>query len=113
MSQGGLSEPLLLLALFTKSSPSPIKVMGGVVVGGRPCDFSVSPWSKSSFFSFFGGLLFDFGACWDQDLDQGLTIASNLELLASGRNWAFFLGHPVLSISLTSFDQVLFDNKIF
>ena len=24
--------------------------------------------------SFFGGLLFDLGACWDKDLDQGLTI---------------------------------------
>ena len=28
------------------------------------------------FFSFFGGLLFDLGAYWDQDLDQGLTISS-------------------------------------
>ena len=25
------------------------------------------------FFSFFGGLLFNLGAYWDQDLDQGLT----------------------------------------
>ena len=25
-------------------------------------------------FSFFWGLLFNLGACWDQDLDQGLTI---------------------------------------
>ena len=50
--------------------------VGGV--GGGPCDFSVSPRSKSFFFSFFGGLLFDLGACWDKgldsDLDQGLTI---------------------------------------
>ena len=27
-----------------------------------------------SFFSFLGGLLFDLGAFWDSDLDQGLTI---------------------------------------
>ena len=43
--------------------------------GGGPCDFSVSPRSKS--FLFGGGLLFDLGACWDKgldsDLDQGLT----------------------------------------
>ena len=37
-------------------------------------DFSVSPRSKSFFLSFFDGLLFDLGACWDKDLDQGLTI---------------------------------------
>ena len=42
---------------------------------GGPCDYCVSPRSKSLFFSFFGGLLFDLGACWDQDLDQGLTTA--------------------------------------
>ena len=46
--------------------------------GGGPCDFSVSPWSKSFFFPFLGGLLFNLGACWDRgpdlDLDQGLTI---------------------------------------
>ena len=29
------------------------------------------------FFFFFGGLLFDLGACWDQDLDQGLTITDH------------------------------------
>ena len=32
MSQGGHSEPLLLLALFYQSTPSCLKVMGGVVV---------------------------------------------------------------------------------
>ena len=56
MSQGGHSEPLLLLALFYQSTPSCLKVMGGV---GGPCDFSVSP-------SPFG---LDFGT-----LDLGLTI---------------------------------------
>ena len=34
MSQGGHSEPLLLLALFYQSTPSCLKVMGGVVGGG-------------------------------------------------------------------------------
>ena len=50
------------------------------MVGG-PCDFRVSPRSKSFFFSFLGGLLFDLGASWDKgldsDLDQGLTIHFN------------------------------------
>ena len=32
MSQGGHSEPLLLLTLFYQSTPSCLKVMGGVVV---------------------------------------------------------------------------------
>ena len=43
-----------------------------------PCDFSVSPRSKSFFFLFLQ-LLFDLGACWDQDLDQGLTIVRDKE----------------------------------
>ena len=34
-------------------------------------------------FSFFGGLLFDLGACWDKgldlDLDQGLTIYAKIK----------------------------------
>ena len=77
MSQGGHSGPLLLLALFYQSTPSCLKVMGGGGGGvggvGGPCDFSVSPWSKSFFFP-----LFNLGAYWDRgpdlDLDQGLTI---------------------------------------
>ena len=40
-SQGGHSEPLLLLALFYRSTPSCLKNMGWW--GGCPCDFSVSP----------------------------------------------------------------------
>ena len=36
----------------------------------------VSAQGPNPFFSFFGGLLFDLGAYWDQDLDQGLTIIS-------------------------------------
>ena len=46
MSQGGHSEPLLLLALFYQSTPSCLKVIGGVGgwVGGvgGPWDFIVT-----------------------------------------------------------------------
>ena len=66
MSQGGHSEPLLLLALFYQSTPSCLKVRGGVGwVGwvGGPWDFSVSP---SPFGLDFGTL--DFGTS-----DLGLT----------------------------------------
>ena len=43
MSQGGHSEPLLLLSLFYQSTPSCLKVMGGVGwVGGGPWDYCVS-----------------------------------------------------------------------
>ena len=61
MSQGGHFEPLLLLGLFYQSTPSCLKVMGGVG-GGGPCDFCVSP---SPFGLDFG----DFGTS-----DSGLTI---------------------------------------
>ena len=66
MSQGGHSEPLLLLALFYQSTPSCLKVMGwgGGGGGGGPCDYCVSP---SPFDLDFGTL--DFGT-----LDSGLTI---------------------------------------
>ena len=44
MSQGGYSEPLLLLALFYQRTPLCLKVMGVWWGGvGGPCDFSVSP----------------------------------------------------------------------
>ena len=44
MSQGGHSEQLSFSALFYQSTPSYLKVMGGVGGGGGgPCDFSVSP----------------------------------------------------------------------
>ena len=36
------------------------------------CDFSVSPWSKSFFFSFLGGLLFDLGQGLGLGLGPGL-----------------------------------------
>ena len=62
MSQGGHSEPLLLLALFYQSTPYCLKVIGWWGGGGGgPCDFSVSP-------SPFG---LDFGTS-----DSGLTIKS-------------------------------------
>ena len=57
MSQGGHSEPLLLLALFYQSTPSWLKVMGWG--GGGPCDFGVSP---SPLGLDFGTL--DFGIGW-------------------------------------------------
>ena len=62
MSQGGHSEPLLLLAVFYQSTPSCLKVRGGG--GGGPCDYCVSP---SPFDLDFGTL--DFGTS-----DLGLTI---------------------------------------
>ena len=56
MSQGVHSEPLLLLALFYQSTPSCLKVLGGVGGGGGPWDFIVIP---SPFGLDFGTL--DFG----------------------------------------------------
>ena len=45
----------------------------------------VSALGPNPSFSFFGGLLFNFGACWDRgldlDLDQGLTIMLSIILL--------------------------------
>ena len=67
VSQEGHSEQLSFFALFSWSTPSCLKVRGGVGgVGGvgGPCDFSVSP---SPFGLDFGTL--DFGTS-----DLGLTI---------------------------------------
>ena len=50
MSQGGHSEPLLPLAFFYQSTPSFLKVMGGV--GGGPCDYCVSPVQRIGFLGF-------------------------------------------------------------
>ena len=90
MGKGDHFETLLLLALFYQSTPSCLKVMGGVCAGnhvqaamwcgGGPCDFSVTPWSISFFFLFLVVLLL--GVCWDRGLDsdfyQGLTIFRNM-----------------------------------
>ena len=61
----GSSKTLLLLALFYQSTSSCLKVRVGV------------GWVHILLFSFFGGLLFNLGVCWDRDLnlDQGLSIA--------------------------------------
>ena len=48
--------------------------VGWVGWGGWPIQLSCQPKVQILLFSFFGGLLFDSGACWDKDLDQGLTI---------------------------------------
>ena len=73
VSKGGDSEQLLFFALFYQSTPSCLKVMGGVVGwdggGGGPCDFSVSP---SPFGLDFGTL--DFGTS-----DLGLTIQPKIK----------------------------------
>ena len=73
MSQGGHSEPLLLLELFYQSAPSCLKVRGGW--GGGPCDFSVSP---SPFGLDFGTL--DFGTS-----DLGLTIKAGYYVIPGVR----------------------------
>ena len=52
MSQGGHSEPLLLLALFYQSTPSCLKVRGGWGGGGGPCDYCVSPVQRIGFLVF-------------------------------------------------------------
>ena len=76
VSQGGHSEQLFFFALFYQSTPSCLKVRGGVVVVAHV--ILVSAQGPNPSFSFFGGLLFDLGACLDKgldlDLDQGLTI---------------------------------------
>ena len=70
MSQGGHSEQLLFFALFYQSTPSCLKV-GGWRGGGGPCDFSVSPWSKSFLFPFWGTFI-QLGVLLGQGLGLGL-----------------------------------------
>ena len=45
------------------------------------------------FISFFGGLLFNLGVCWDRglDLDQGLTIIQALHLTNDNDAFSFEL----------------------
>ena len=74
MSQEGHSEQLLFFALFYQSTPSCLKVVGGV---GGPCDYCVSPSPKNWVFRFFRlGLTLEsgFGACWDRGLGLGLGL---------------------------------------
>ena len=70
MSQGGHSEQLSFFALYYQSTPSCLKVVGGWVAH---VIIESAQGPNPSFFLFIR-LLFDLGACWDQDLDQGLTI---------------------------------------
>ncbi len=74
MSQGGHSEQVLLLALFYQSTPSCLKVGGGVVGGGGgPCDYCVSPVQRIVFLGFL-----DFVRIWGPvgtgDWGLGLTL---------------------------------------
>ena len=75
-SQGGHSEQLSFSALFYQSTPSCLKVLGGMVgwVGG-PCDYCVRP---SPFGLHFGTL--DLGL---RTSDLGLTIGKCLLCLCS------------------------------
>ena len=54
MSQGGHSEQFSFSALFYQSTPSCLKVIGGLVgwVGG-PCDYCVSPVQRIGFLGFW------------------------------------------------------------
>ena len=72
MSQEGHSEQLLFFALFYQSTPSCLKVVGGVGWVGGPCDFCVSPRSKSFFFFFFWGTFIRLGGLLGQGLGLGL-----------------------------------------
>ena len=81
MEELGTSEQLLFYALFYQSTPSCLKVIGGVVEGwgGGPCNYRVSPRSKSFFF-FFWGTFIRLGSLLGQGLGPGLD---NCRLLAT------------------------------
>ena len=74
------SKTFLPLALFYQSTLSWLKVRGGNEQSGMLVAhvIFVSAQGPNPSFFLFIRLLFDLGACWDQDLDQGLTIGQNL-----------------------------------
>ena len=78
MSQGGHSEQLLFFALFYQSTPSCLKVMGGVVVAHVILVSALGP--NPPIFSFFGGLLFDLGEGLGLGLGPGLDKNPNCQL---------------------------------
>ena len=77
MSQGGHSEQLLFFALFYQSTPSCLKVIGGVGwVGGVVAHVIIvsAPVQRIGFLVFFRlGLTLGsrFGACWGWDRGLG------------------------------------------
>ena len=75
---------------------------GGVVVVAHV--ILVSAQGPNPFFFFFGGLLFDLGACWDQDLDQGLTIHISLLSLIQGA-WGVMNVIQALAITKVSLTE--------
>ena len=69
MGKGNHSETFLLLVLFCWSTPSWLKVIGGGVGVGGPCDYCVSPSPNNCISGFFRlglNLWSGFGACWDR-----------------------------------------------
>ena len=85
VGRGDHPKTFLLKALFCQSTPSWLKVRGGWSSRVCWCEQSgmlvahvifVSAQGPNPSFFLFVQLLFNLGACWDQDLDQGLTIVS-------------------------------------
>ena len=74
MSVRCYSDQLLFFAPYYQSTPLCLKVRGGWWVGWVAHVIFVSAQGPNPSFFLFIQLLFDLGACWDQDLDQGLTI---------------------------------------
>ena len=95
MSQGDHSETLLLLAPFYQSTPSCLKVMGGVVAG--PCDFSVSP---SPFGLDFGTLDFGLG------LDNSSLFQTHSRRRHSHPVWNFLCELRTLQLIFAKFVSV-------
>ena len=83
LSQGGHSEQLLFFALFYQSTPSCLKVRGGNEQFGMLVAhvILVSAQGQNPSFFLFWGTFIQLGACWDQDLDQGLTIMTAMIMM--------------------------------
>ena len=81
MGRGDQSKTFLLLALFCWSTPSWLKVGGGVGGGGGPCDYCVSPSPKNWVFGFFRlGLTLDLGPVGTGDWGLGLGLDNCIKL---------------------------------
>ena len=64
-------NPFIFCTFLSEHSLRCLKVVGGWVVAHV---ILVSAQGQNPSFILFIRILFDLGACWDQDLDQGLTI---------------------------------------